>query len=52
MLYEESEQSVARREHQAALRKMGGYRAPGPERRPDKRSRRHIIRFLRKPSEE
>ncbi len=49
-LYEESEASRVARERLNAQRRLERLAAGGarPERRPDKRSRRHIIRFTRK----
>lgn len=46
-LYVEHEESVRAREAQAADRRLHAAGAPAPARRPDKRSRRHIIRFRR-----
>ncbi len=42
-LYEESAESIARREQKQALRKLGASVSPG--KRPDKRQRRKIRRF-------
>lgn len=48
-LYEESESSIERRRAQAEQRALERRAAPTlPDRRPDKRSRRRIIRFTRK----
>ena len=47
-LYEESPQSIERREAAARDRRMAAAEAPRPEGRPDKRSRRKIIRFIDK----
>ena len=47
-LYEESAESQARRESERARRAMERKIVTGPERRPDKRARRRIIRFTRK----
>lgn len=47
-LYEESEASRARREELASLRRMERASNPAPKRRPDKRDRRRIIRFVNK----
>ena len=44
-LYEESPESVERRAELAEQRRLLAASAPAPERRPDKRDRRHIIRF-------
>ena len=45
MLYEETEESRATREEGAAMRKLLRQSAPHPEKKPDKKQRRHIIRF-------
>ncbi len=45
-LYRESEESIAAREPQAALHKLNA--PPAPTRRPDKKARRHIIRFIKR----
>jgi len=47
-LYEESAGSVTARATRAALRKDRALINPAPEKRPDKRQRRQIIRFIRK----
>ena len=47
-LYQESDISVARRESERSQRALQRQLVVGPERRPDKRSRRHIVRFTRK----
>lgn len=44
-LYVESEASRKQREEQGAMRKLLRQSAPRPEGRPDKKQRRHIIRF-------
>ncbi|VAX05690.1 Ribosome-associated heat shock protein implicated in the recycling of the 50S subunit (S4 paralog) [hydrothermal vent metagenome] len=46
-LYEETEQSLHQREQQAAERKLVAASC-GPKKRPDKRARRRIIRFINK----
>ncbi len=46
-LYEENEQSLRLRERQAADRKLAASSC-GPKKRPDKRARRRIIRFINK----
>ena len=51
-LYEETEESRAARETQAEQRRLLSQSLHRPERRPDKRQRRHIIRFQRKEREE
>jgi len=48
LLYTESEQSKQKREDNALQRKLLAQIHPAPERRPSKRDRRHIIRFVRK----
>jgi len=45
-LYHEDEQSIKTREEQYQLRKLNA--SPAPDRRPDKKARRQIIRFRRK----
>lgn len=47
-LYQESEASTARRESERSQRALQRQLVAGPERRPDKRSRRRIVRFTRK----
>ena len=44
-LYAETEQSRAEREEKMAMRKLLHQSAPRPEKRPDKKQRRHILRF-------
>ncbi len=44
-LYEESPESIARREAEAAARRAAGGITPNPNRRPSKRERRLIHRF-------
>jgi len=48
MLYEETAASVRQRTMQAEQRKLKAASAPAPDKRPDKRARRHIIRFKSK----
>ena len=50
-LYEETEASRQAREQQAEQRRLLSQSMHRPERRPDKRQRRHIIRFQRKDTE-
>ncbi|MHA7817784.1 MAG: RNA-binding S4 domain-containing protein [Pseudohaliea sp.] len=45
LLYEESADSIARREAEAAARRAAGGITPNPNRRPSKRERRLIHRF-------
>jgi ribosome-associated heat shock protein Hsp15 len=47
-LYEEDPASIARREAEREERRLQRQLVTGPERRPDKRARRKIIRFTRK----
>jgi len=47
-LYQESPQSLAAREEQQQLRKLHAASAPAPAKRPDKKARRQIIRFVRR----
>jgi ribosome-associated heat shock protein Hsp15 len=47
-LYQESEQSLQAREKLNEQRKMLAASAPRPDKRPDKKARRQIIRFQRK----
>ncbi len=47
-LYQESEQSIQAREKLNKQRKLLAASAPRPDKRPDKKSRRQIIRFQRK----
>ncbi len=47
-LYQETEQSIAAREEQKQLRKLHAASSPAPNKRPDKKARRHIIRFIKR----
>jgi len=47
-LYEETLLSVEARAERAVLRKLKALKNPAPEKRPDKRSRRNIIRFTKR----
>jgi len=47
-LYQETEQSIAAREEQKQLRKYHAASSPAPDKRPDKKARRHIIRFIKR----
>jgi len=47
-LYHETAASVAAREEQRQLRKLHAASSPAPPKRPDKKARRHIIRFIKK----
>lgn len=44
-LYEETEESVAKREKMALARKMNALTMPHPDRRPDKKERRDLMKF-------
>ena len=44
-LYEETSESVTKREENQAARKMNAFHSPKPEKRPDKKQRRQIINF-------
>ena len=44
-LYRETEESAKRREEHAKMRRLHAYGSPGPEKRPDKKQRRDIIKF-------
>ena len=48
LLYEESEDSIARREKQAEMQRLANSGQPFSDHRPNKRERRHIIKFTRK----
>lgn len=45
MLYHENEESIEKREKIAEARKLGSLTMPHPDRRPDKKERRHLIKF-------
>ena len=45
LLYRETEQSVANREKLAMARKMNALSMPHPDRRPDKKERRDLLKF-------
>jgi len=47
-LYEESEESLKARERLKELRRFDAASAPAPKKRPDKKARRQIIRFVRR----
>jgi len=47
-LYQETGASVAAREEQRQLRKFRAASSPAPDKRPDKKARRHIIRFIKR----
>lgn len=48
LLYEESEDSIAAREEQAENQRLANSGQPFSDHRPNKRERRHIVRFMRK----
>ncbi|RXS42417.1 ribosome-associated heat shock protein Hsp15 [Idiomarina sp. 29L] len=45
LLYRETEKSIAKREENAEARKLNALYNPHPDRRPDKKQRRQLIRF-------
>ena len=47
-LYEETAESKKAGERRAELRKLRALKNPAPTKRPDKKDRRQIIRFIRK----
>lgn len=44
-LYQETTASIQQREEHAKMRKLNAYDSPSPDRRPDKKQRRDIIKF-------
>ena len=44
-LFEETEESVKKREENQAARKLNAFQSPKPDHRPDKKQRRQIIKF-------
>ncbi|BCL68196.1 heat shock protein 15 [Vibrio nigripulchritudo] len=44
-LYRETEESILKREENTQKRKLNALYSPSPERRPDKKQRRDIIKF-------
>ncbi|NDV90750.1 ribosome-associated heat shock protein Hsp15 [Alteromonas sp. 345S023] len=44
-LYEETQESVSKREENQAARKLNAFHSPKPAHRPDKKQRRQIIKF-------
>ncbi len=44
-LYEETQESVKKREENQLARKVNAFHSPKPEHRPDKKQRRQIIKF-------
>lgn len=45
LLYEETPESIAKREENQAARKMQSFHNPHPDSRPDKKQRRELIKF-------
>ena len=45
LMYEETPESIAQREKNAAARKLSIFHSPRPDQRPDKKQRRQIIKF-------
>ncbi|NOI67014.1 ribosome-associated heat shock protein Hsp15 [Vibrio sp. 99-8-1] len=45
LLYRETEESIAKREENHEQRKLNAFHSPSPDRRPDKKQRRNIIKF-------
>lgn len=50
-LYEETTESVEKREKMALARKLNALTMPHPDRRPDKKERRNLLRFKHGDSE-
>lgn len=44
-LYEETAESIKQREAHAQMRKLNAFDSPSPDKRPDKKQRRDIIKF-------
>lgn len=44
-LYQETAESIKRREEHAQMRKLNAFDSPSPDKRPDKKQRRNIIKF-------
>ena len=44
-LYQETVESIKQREAHAQMRKLNAFNSPSPDRRPDKKQRRDIIKF-------
>lgn len=51
MLYEETAESIEKREKMAVARKLNALTMPHPDRRPDKKERRDLMRFKHGDSE-
>jgi len=45
MLYAETEESIIKRENISQARRLGALTMPHPDRRPDKKERRDLIKF-------
>ncbi len=45
LLYTETDESIAKREENHQKRKLNAFHSPSPDRRPDKKQRRDIIKF-------
>jgi len=45
LLYKETDESIAKREENHQKRKLNAFHSPSPDRRPDKKQRRDIIKF-------
>jgi ribosome-associated heat shock protein Hsp15 len=45
LMYEETQESIALREKNAAARRLSVFHSPRPDNRPDKKQRRQIIKF-------
>ncbi|TCV93667.1 ribosome-associated heat shock protein Hsp15 [Biostraticola tofi] len=52
LLYSETAESIVKREKVAVARKMNALTMPHPDRRPDKKERRNLIKFKHGESEE
>lgn len=50
-MYQESAESIEKREKIAQVRKLNALTMPHPDRRPDKKERRHLMRFKHGESE-
>lgn len=44
-LYQETAESIKQREEHAQMRKLNAFDSPSPDKRPDKKQRRNIIKF-------
>lgn len=44
-LYQETAESIKQREQHAQMRKLNAFGSPNPDKRPDKKQRRNIIKF-------